>query len=186
MNRTFSHHGFYNKLKKHKISLAFQGMVSQEMLSLIGLSLKRKSGDNEMLSRRLFAIVVELAQNIYHYSADKAYSEKDKTNVGVGIITISENTDSYTVSSGNLIESSKGQRIKEKCDYINTLDAEGLKQFYKEQRRLPKPEESKGANLGFIDLARKSSNPLKFSITPVSEQHSFFTLSVKIKKDSGE
>jgi hypothetical protein len=184
MNRTFSHHGFYSKLKKHKINLACQGMVSQDLLNLIGLSLKRKAVDNEVIARRLFGIVVELAQNIYHYSAEKAYSEKDKCEVGVGIITVAEAVDNYTVSSGNMIENTKATRIRERIDYINTLDDEQLKQYYKEQRRLPKPEESKGANLGFIDLARRSNNSLKYSITQVNEKHSFFTLSIKIKKET--
>ncbi len=183
MNRTFSHHGFYSKLKKHSINLACQGMVSQDLLSLIGLSVKRKSVDNEVAARRLFAIVVELAQNIYHYSAEKAYSEKDKCLVGIGTITISENAESFTVSSGNMVENHKSDGIVQRCTYINTLNEEQLKQYYKEQRRLPKPEESKGANLGFIDLARKSGSPLKFSMTQVNDKHSFFTLSIKIKKD---
>ncbi len=184
MNRTFSHHGFYSKLKKHKINLACQGMVSQDLLNLIALSLKRKAVDNEFVARRLFGVVVELAQNIYHYSAEKAYSEKDKCEVGVGIITVGEAADSYMVSSGNMIENRKAAGIKERIEYINKLDEEQLKTYYKEQRRLPKPEESKGANLGFIDLARRSNNPLKYTITQVSEQHSFFTLSIKIKKET--
>jgi hypothetical protein len=182
MKRKFSHHGFYDKLKKHKISLACQGMVSQDLLALIGLSLKRKSED-ELLAKRLFAIVIELAQNIYHYSAEKQFSEKDKCEVGVGIITISEARDSYMVSSGNLIDVAKTAKVRERCEYINNLDEEGLKKFYKAQRRLPTPEDSKGANLGLIDLARKSGNKLRYSITPVNEKHAFFTLSIKIAKE---
>jgi hypothetical protein len=62
------------------MSLAFQGIISQDILSLVGTTLRKKP-NSEIVSKRLFSIVVEMAQNIYHYSASRAYSEKDKKEI---------------------------------------------------------------------------------------------------------
>ena len=182
METKFSHFEFYSQLRRHKISLTCQGMISQDILSLIGLSLKRKA-DNEVLAKRLFGIVVELAQNIFHYSAIKHFSEKDKRMVGVGIVTIGETPEHYVVTSGNMVDNRNTEALGQRCAYINTLDEEGLKKFYKNQRSLPLPPEKTGGNIGLIDLARRSGNPLGYEITPVNDLHSFFTLSIKIRKE---
>jgi Family of unknown function (DUF6272) len=179
----FSPHQFYTNVRKHGISMAFQGIMSQDVLSLIGLSLKRRP-DNEVIAKRVFGIVVELAQNIYHHSAYKGYSEKDKREIGVGVITIGENAQHYLVNSGNLIESSKIEALRQRCDHINNLDDDGLKTFYKEQRRQPSKisPDSPGASIGLIDLVRRSGNKLAYEINEVSESYAFLTMSVQIDK----
>lgn len=184
MEEKFSNYGFYAGFKENKLSLAFQGMISQDLLSLIGLSLRRKN-DNEMVAKRLFGLVIELAQNIYHYSTEKAYSEKDKKEVGVGIIAIGETDEHYVVCSGNRMDSRKIIPITERCDYINNLDDDGLRQYYKEQRRNPSVEDSKGAGLGLIDMVRRSGNKLIYVINDGGEQFAFLTLCVRINKNFG-
>jgi hypothetical protein len=180
----FSNYKFYDGFKTNRISLAFQGMISQDLLSLIGLSLRRRN-DNEMIAKRLFGLVIELAQNIYHYSTEKAYSEKDKKEVGVGIIAIGETDEHYLVCSGNRMDSRKIKPITERCDYINNLDEEGLKVYYKDQRRNPSIEGSKGAGLGLIEMVRKSGNKLTYVINDADKEFAFLTLYVRINKNFG-
>ena len=55
-----------------------------------------------------------------------------------------------------------------------------LKAFYKEQRRLGPDDESKGAGLGFIDMARKASEPIAYQIIDAGNGAAFFTLKVII------
>lgn len=182
MEQKFSMHQFYTDIRKNNISLTFQGIMSQDVLSLIGMSLKRRP-DNEVIAKRLFGIVVELAQNIYHYSASKAYSEKDQREIGVGIVTIGEDQDYYIVNSGNLVETVNTAPIIERCDYINGLDDAGLKLFHKEQRRMPQRPDKPGANIGLIELKRRSGNPLEYDVREVDDENSFLTLSIKIDKN---
>lgn len=182
MEEKFSLRDFYTKFKQNKVSLAFQGMISQDLLSLIGLSLRRKP-DNEVLAKRLFGMVVELAQNIYHYSAEKSYSEKDKKNVGVGIIAIGEADDYYLVCSGNMVDLSKTNAILTRANFINGLDKEGLRKFYSEQRRMPRREGTPGANIGLIEMVRKSGNPLICEVEPVDDKWGYLILSVRVSKE---
>lgn len=175
-------HRFYTNVRKNNISLTFQGIMSQDVLSLIGMSLKRRP-DNEVIAKRLFGIVVELAQNIYHYSASKAYSEKDQREIGVGIVTIGEDSNYYIVNSGNLVKSKNMPPILQRCEYINGLDEAGLKKFHKEQRRMPQRPDKPGANIGLIELKRRSGNPLGYDVREVDGEYSFLTLSIKIDKN---
>jgi Family of unknown function (DUF6272) len=182
MEQKFSELQFYKDLYYNHIHLAFQGMMSQDVLTLIGLSLRRKP-NSEVVAKRLFGLVVELTQNIYHYSAIKSFSEKDQREVGVGVVTVGENEHDYYVCSGNLIETHKAEAILERCNLINSLDEENLKKFYKEQRRQPQRENTTGANVGLIDIVRKSGNPIGCQVDVVDEQNSFLAFVVKINKN---
>ncbi len=177
----FSVKTFKDLLFANRISLAFHGLFSQDVLTLIGHSMK-KTPDDQLLSKRLFGIVIELAQNIHHYSAQKVYSEKDKRDIGIGIVAIGETDDYHIISSGNYIVNSEVEVIRTRSEYINGLDAEALKEYYKEQRKAPQRANKPGANLGFIEMVRKSGNPIDVIIKDYDDKMSFFTLTVKINK----
>ncbi|MCS7004427.1 MAG: SiaB family protein kinase [Cytophagales bacterium] len=179
----FSVKDFKNGLVDHNIHMVFTGMFSQDVLSLIGLNL-RKNPNSEVISKRLFALVVEMSQNILHYSAEREYSAKDKAYVGVGVISIGEDDEFYLVRSGNLVDNKSAKEMKERAEFINSLSEEELKEYYKAQRKMPQREGKPGANLGFIDMRRKSGYPLEVYFEPVDDQHSFYVLSVKVKKNS--
>ncbi|GAB4327674.1 MAG: hypothetical protein OHK0038_01410 [Flammeovirgaceae bacterium] len=177
----FSVKSFKEQLSGHRISLAFHGMFSQDVLSLIGLSLKN-TPDSQVLSKRLFGIVIEMAQNIHHYSAEKVWSEKDQRKIGIGVITISENDEYYIVSSGNYADIKDVPNIVERSNYINKLSPDELRDYYRDQRKAPQREGKPGANLGFIDMVRKSGNPIDVIIKDYNDAMSFFILTVKINK----
>ncbi|TAD95549.1 MAG: hypothetical protein EAZ97_15345 [Bacteroidetes bacterium] len=163
------------------MSLAFQGIISQDILSLVGTTLRKKP-NSEIVSKRLFSIVVEMAQNIYHYSASRAYSEKDKKEIGVGVITIGENKDHYIVNSGNIATAHDAISVAERCEYINGLADEELKKFHKKTLREPQRADKPGANVGLIVMSRQSENKLFYDTTVINDQHTFITLSVRVSK----
>jgi hypothetical protein len=123
-----------------------------------------------------------MAQNIHHYSAEKIYSEKDQKDIGIGIIAISESDDHHVVSSGNYISSKEVENLVSRSEFINTLSDDELKEYYREQRRAPQRKDKPGANLGFIDMVRKSGNPIDVMIKKYNDELSFFILTVKINK----
>jgi len=171
-----------DSLRDHRIQMVFQGMFSQDILTLIGLSLRRRP-NSEILSRRLFALVIEMSQNIYHYSTRKVYSDKDKRYIGTGIIGLGEDDDYNLLVSGNYMDTSKTQALLDRSTYINTLDDVGLKKYYQEQRKKPRTDGMPGANLGLIDMRRKSGNLIGVHVMKIDEKDSFFVLTLKIRKD---
>ncbi len=177
----FSVKTFKDQLTDNKISLAFHGMFSQDVLSLIGMTLKN-TPDSQLISKRLFAIVIEMAQNIHHYSAEKVYSEKDDRKIGIGVVAIGESADFHIITSGNYVENKEVPNILERSAYINDLDEDQLRDYYREQRKAPQREGKPGANLGFIDMVRKSGNPIGVHVEKYNDELSFFVLSVRINK----
>ena len=56
------------------------------------------------------------------------------------------------------------------------MDKQELKQYYKQQLKADVPPGSNSAGLGLIDMARKASRPLEYSIMKLDEAVCFFTL----------
>lgn len=158
--------------------------MTQDVLALVGLTL-RNAEKNRILSRRLFSVAVEMAQNIYHYSAEREYVAVENGDVGCGIIVITQNEELYRVTSGNLILREKEETITERCQYINSLSREALRAYHRQQRRIhARLDSTSGANIGLIELVRRSGHPLEihFFDAEESEDQRFFTMSVTLKK----
>jgi len=172
---------YYQLNKDRNIILTFKGAFSQEILVEIGDLLKKKFEVSKQI-KKIFAVFVELSQNIMHYSAEVETIALDNKKLGVGIIIFTEDQKYFYITSGNLIKKNVGDRIKPKIDKVNTMNDEELKNYYSEQRRLPQEEGSKGAGLGFIDIARKSSGKIEYNIKELNDEHSFLILSVKFNK----
>ena len=173
---------YFNDMNNQEIILTFKGTISQEILADVGISLRSKI-DSYNVSKKTFAIFVELAQNIYHHSAEKEFSTSKGRTAGVGVILIQDHTDFLVLSSGNLIENYKIEGLIERCDYINTLSEDELKDYYMKQRK--RPTGGIGANIGLIDMARRSGHPLEYQIVEIDEEYSFFALSIKVSKIEG-
>jgi hypothetical protein len=60
------------------------------------------------------------------------------------------------------------------------LSKDELKALYKEQLRAEPEQGSKGAGLGFMEIARRASKPLEFDFTNIDSDHAFFALKATI------
>jgi hypothetical protein len=176
---------YYKKMRERNIILDFQGAISQDMLVGMAELIRCKFSQDidSSVVKRLFSIFIEMAQNIAFYSAEKIHLNNRNSEVGVGIIMVSEKNKSYTVTSGNLVPNDTITRITTHCEKINRMDKEELKQFFKEQIKTSRKAGEKGAGVGLIDIARKSGLPIRYEVTPVDHIHSFLVLSVIIQED---
>ncbi len=177
---------YYKKMCERSIVLDFQGAISQDMVVGMAELLKKKYSrefGRSKMAKRLFSIFIEMAQNIASYSAERVYLDSQVGDVGAGIIVVTETDSIYTITSGNLVKKKSIPKILDRCREINRLDREGLRKLYKTQIKLSREKEKKGAGLGFIDIARKSGNPIQFGVTPVDARHSFLVLAVKIQEN---
>ena len=176
----YEHHNIFDE----DILLSYKGPFDDNILSVIGSYLKVIINKNPLVSKKLFRIFIEIAQNISYYSAEKN-SLQGKKNAGVGTIIIGEFEDHYSVVTGNAVELRIVEQLINKCDVINSLDRESLRKYKREQRNLPQGEKG-GANIGLIQVALTSANPLDIEITPIDDKSAFFSLCVKIAKRSDQ
>ncbi|MDZ4726067.1 MAG: SiaB family protein kinase [Leptospira sp.] len=171
----------YKTMSDHRLLIHFKGALYQDILTELG-SIIQTSMKGETKIKKIFAVFVELAQNILHYSLERI-ANPDESTSGVGMIVVTERPEGYYVSSGNYISSDKITGIEEKIKFINELSPEEKKSYYTKQLRSDRPDDSKGAGVGLIDIARKSDAPLEYSIENVPEGKSFFTLTAFFKKE---
>ena len=62
---------------------------------------------------------------------------------------------------------------------IREMSKDELKALYKEQLRADPEEGSKGAGLGFMEIARRASKPIEFDFTDLGD-YTFFALKATI------
>ena len=84
------------------------------------------------------------------------------------------------VKAGNLIEHDDVPPLHAKLEHIRTADRATLKQLYKETLKAEPSASSKGAGVGFIEIARRASQPIAFDFVTIDERFAFFALEAEI------
>lgn len=168
-------------LKEKGILISFSGRFSQGIIEELGDAIK-KHMETEELPRNdiynVFAIFVEQTHNIKNYTALKQNTAYYDSIVNSGIVTIGKKDEGYFISSGNLIENEDVKALAERINNISSLDKLELKSLYKKQIKKESEPGSMGAGVGLIDIARKASRPISYSINNVDDVLSFFTITV--------
>lgn len=176
-------HQYYSYMKDNGLILAYKGALSQEIMASLADGIRDRLTDaavQQRVIRRIFSIFIEMAQNIYRYSAEKTLTNGKK--IGTGIVLLREEGDSFRIMSGNMVERDRVPELIQKCDDIRQLSPEALKQVYKNKLKATAKEGTIGAGVGLIDMARKAGYPIEHEVTAVNESLSFFVFSIRVKK----
>jgi hypothetical protein len=175
---------FYKNLRSEGIIFCFSGPISQSVVEGIGEALRQKMELDETsmgVSQKVFAIFVEQMQNVINYSAEKGQElPSGPADLRSGLMVVSRVNEKFCILSGNYIESGERPRLTAQLERLRSMNKDELKTYYREQRKNPRPEGSKGAGLGFIDTARKASEPLDYDIWRVDDTLDFFCLKAVI------
>ena len=122
----------------------------------------------------VFSIYIEMTQNIRHYAQSRGYGDLDSA---ATVIVARDAEERYLVQAGNIVEAADGEALLARVDALASMDKAQLKATYKTQLRQPRDAAATtGAGLGLIDVARKSSLPLKGNLSPIDEERAFFSL----------
>ncbi len=168
---------------EERISLCFNGPFSQGLIEEIGNALRSylKTEDaTNSASLDVFAVYVELAQNIRQYSSLHGYSETDAS---ATVVIGRDGEGHHVIFAGNIVEAQDGEALCARIQTLAAMDKLQLKAAYKEQLRKPRDESTPdgGAGLGLIDIARKASTPFSCALRPESSgSRLFFSLRVEI------
>lgn len=128
------------------------------------------------IRKRVFNILVEVLQNIYHHYAHISVDE-DEVETRFALVKCRVN---YYIIAGNYILNKEVPLLKARIDLLNTLSSEKLKQVYIETLGNGIISEKGGAGLGLIEIARKSGSKLTYEFRPMNDNLSFFSLMVTI------
>lgn len=167
-----------NYLQTNDITFCYRGYLTESMLLSIGDSIKKTltiSEADKTISKNAFAVFVEQVQNVIRYSAQRGVVEKE-TEVSYGILTLGKEDGKIYIDCGNQIHIKDVDRIKESLDNIKSMDRKELKSLYKTILKGDVPEGSKGAGVGFIEVALRAKNGFEYSFVEIDPENYFFSL----------
>ncbi|PXX49942.1 MULTISPECIES: SiaB family protein kinase [Aquitalea] len=159
-------HRFKELARQENVVFYYTGYFSQSIVTAMGDSLRLRLSSldaSQTARRKLFSVFVEMAQNVVHYSADHltATDESDHE-IRMGSLWVGEADGHYYVVCANPISSEGAAHIRAKLEPLRTMTNDEIKALYKEKLRAEGEAGSKGAGLGFLTVARDSSNPIEF------------------------
>ncbi len=172
-----------DQLREQGVLISFCGRFSQAIIEELGDAVKAYMETDDKAKNEIynvFAIFIEQTQNIKNYCASKQHRDCWEKIANSGIVIIGKTDRGYFIGSGNMIENSDAERLAARLEYFAGLTKEELKKAYKEQLRREIPPGSTGAGIGMIDIARRATAPLQYSIVKLDNDFSFYTLNVNV------
>ncbi len=165
-----------NELIENGIIFSFSGTLSQNIISSIAETFEEKMQKSNIkfsLIQNIFSVFIEQIQNILSYSNHL----NDFSIIAIGF---NKHLNKYYVLSGNMIGLDKKDKIKDRIEKVNSMDKKELRTHYKELRKSGKDTHKRGAGLGFVEMAKKSTEPIEFMFEDFDDKFTFFTLKVII------
>lgn len=149
----------------------YSGYFSQSLIEAAADAIRLRLGGLNQTSktqRRIISSFIEMGQNIVHYSAE-ALTDPSALNdeVRFGMIRISYADGQFTLMCANPVPEAGSRRLEEKLRVLSQMSMDEIKQNYRAALRADGETESKGGGLGFLTLARDSTNPLEFSFDDI-------------------
>lgn len=168
------------KKSKGNALLAFNGVMSQESIVGLGEVLRSELHQYHPLNivNKIFAIYIEMTQNVLHYSFLK--SDSNGKSIGLGSILVFATPGGYRLVTSNVVSEQQKNNLEKKCEMINSLNEDQIKDHYLNRRRKLAEGDSKGAGLGFFDIVRRSGMPVEFTFEPINNGHYIFFLGSNI------
>lgn len=157
---------FWEVARKRHIIFFYVGYFSQHVVAAVSETIKARldtAGAAGPTRRKIFSSFVEMSQNIMHYSSDTLTSDSaDASQMRRGSFCIGMQGDSFFLLCANPVSTENVEKIRARLEPLHTMTMEDIKSAYRKALREETPEDSKGAGLGFLTMARDASAPLEF------------------------
>ena len=174
---------YHKSMRANNLNLVYEGEINQAITkaftSLAEQNLQEEKEETRII-KKVYHVMVECLQNIYKHSHEFGSDGKKKKKHG--IFLVGHDKTGYIVSTGNVVENDKVDAIKSSLDHINSLNPDEIKELYKKQITMGVLSEKGGAGLGFIDIYKKTGNPLEYRFENIDKKKSFFILKTYIAK----
>ncbi len=167
-----------NHLQADDITFCYRGYLTESMLISIGDAIKKSLAVNDadkQTSKNVFSIFVEQVQNVIRYSTQKKIVE-EHTEISYGILTLGKENGKIYINCGNQINAKDVDKIKTTLEKIKAMDRKELKSLYKTILKGETPQGSKGAGVGFIEVALRAKNGFDYDFAEIDPETYFFSL----------
>lgn len=162
------------------VKLAYKGPFYIDVLSGMAGHLRQMYKRKPVTCNRLYKIFFELTQNVAKYSAEMCHLYQHYKYGGIGSFTIEEKNNTIQVSTTNMIRTKDAPVLVSYCNEINSMSLDALREYRSRKRRPePNPADS-GAYIGIIQIGIITRNKVEYTIEPLSERFSLFTITAKV------
>lgn len=173
---------WYNKMNEGEVILTYKGDITADLITDVLEIFESKidqSNENSKTRKKLYNVLVECLQNLYHHSEeiDKNIENADGK---FAVFVLSKQNDSYKISTGNFVKKDKIEVLANKIDKINALSEEEVKSLYKVILNNQDFTDKGGGGLGMIDMVRKTGSKLEYKFYDYANEISFFNLNINI------
>lgn len=173
----------YRSMEEENVILSFKGIITPDLLTSVLhlMEAKMETMDETPRTRkRVFSILVECLQNIYHHLDDNPTEADFEAHNRSAVVLISKVNKQFLIRTGNCINIPKIMELKERLDTINAMDKDGLREMYQTSLIEAAMSPKATAGLGMIDIARKSGNKLDYEFLEIDSKMGFFCLNILI------
>ncbi len=167
----------YHKLFIKDILISYKGPFDQFIVAKFSNRVRELTANNPISSKKIHNVFMELAQNVAYYSKERRMPE----DIGIGTVVLGESDQFYIFGTGNIVCNEEMMILKQKCEIINSLDHENLREYKRQQRNLI-PGTKGNAHIGLIMSALVARTPLNAIFTPIDSKSSYFSIMVKVDK----
>lgn len=175
----------YKQLEERNVIISFKGVMTSEILTTILQIMESrmdKLEERPKIRKKVFNVLVECLQNLYHHIDDDIDDNSTPQNKRNCLFMIARENAAYIITTGNYIKPEDSPILEEKLDTINGMTRDELKSYYKQVLNEGTMSDKGTAGLGMIDIALKSGKKLEYDLTPINENLTFFSLSVRIQE----
>lgn len=158
----------------------YKGVFSYSVIVELGHHIRNDIKLPHSFREKVFSIFVELAQNVSSYSQEQVSVVQNQKNVGIGSFHLLENSDFIYINTINAIKKEQIENLQNRIEKINKLDRSGLRTLKMSFREQAIDVRSNSGNVGLVEVALKSGNPIEVQIANVGNL--LISITVKINK----
>jgi len=160
--------------------LHYKGPFCIHILVTLSNYIKEMVDANIVVKNRIYKIFLEVAQNINYYSAVK--SRVDSTGLsGVGMFSLSDEEDCFTMMASNIITEMQYRRLEESMREIQGLSTVEIRKL-RSVKRLRQPLHDSAGHIGMIQIALLAGNKINYSIVEKGKGLYKYSIVVMVNK----
>ena len=180
----FGYNPMVHNSRKEEI-LNYSGRLRYDTIGELINKLKNKVSSISIklaVYKKLLLIMIESLENILKYNETFDSNSYIRTHFTQKFI-IEKNNKKYFLTSINVVLNSDIPKLKSKINQVNNLDNDGLKDLYKSTITDGQFTHKGGAGLGFIEMAKISTEKIQYNFETIDNKYSSYELTIVINED---
>ncbi|MDX1903881.1 MAG: SiaB family protein kinase [Thermonemataceae bacterium] len=168
-------------LQQYSTLLFYKGIFSYPIIVELSSHIRYDLHLDANINReKLFAIFVELAQNVGSYSQEQTLMQSNKKKAGIGLFSLIEDHQFLYLNTINAVQKERVNDVTDRIEQINLLDRSALRKLKMNFREEAIDTKKGSGNIGLVEVALKSANQIHFH--KLENEKIYLAITAKITK----